>query len=127
MISWEATEVIEGIGFLVGEAVFRYGLEKAFADSEIQYNTLVENSPSGIYLVQNEKIIFANKAFADIYGYSQDEIIGLHSLNIVHPEDRGIVEEIRRKRLKGEEVQSNMKFDVLIKTGILFGFLDEMS
>jgi len=91
------------MALLTGEAIFRYRLESALEDSENQYRTLVENSTSGIYLVQDGKIIFANKKFVDSYGYLRNEMIGMDSLETIHPTDRHIVEDIRQKRLQGQE------------------------
>ena len=112
-----AVETIESIALMAGEAVFRYKLEKALEESENRYRTLIENALSGIYLVQDGKIVFANEAFAKIHGYSIDEIMGIDSVNIVHPEDRHRVEEIRQKRLRGEESPTEYEIRGVTKGG----------
>jgi len=80
--------------------------EEALRESQETYSTMVENSLTGIYIDQDGKIVFANRRFADIYRYSRDELIGMESWKLVHPEDRALTDEIRTKRLKGEEVPS---------------------
>ena len=55
----------------------RRRVEKALRESEEKYSTLVESSLVGIYIDQDEKIVFANRKFAEIYGYSRDEVIGM--------------------------------------------------
>ncbi|MBN1930173.1 MAG: PAS domain S-box protein [Desulfobacterales bacterium] len=77
-------------------------VQKALVESERMYSTLVENSLTGIYINQSGRIVFANKRFAEIYGYSSEEIIGIESWKLVHPEDRDFVFELREKRLRGE-------------------------
>jgi len=77
--------------------------------SENIFQTLVENSLTGIYINLDEKIIFANRRFADIFGYTVDEIIGIDYLKLVHPEDRQKVQEIHRKRLAGEAAPPEYK------------------
>ncbi len=81
-------------------------VEDLLASSQKNYSTLVENSLTGIYTIQDGVIKFANRRAAEIYGYSKDGLIGMDSLAVVHPEDRELVEEVREKRLKGEAVPS---------------------
>jgi PAS domain S-box-containing protein len=72
--------------------------------SEKRYSTLVDSSLTGIYLIQDGKIKFANRKFAEIHGWKQEEMIGMDSLSLIHPEDRAFVAEIREKRLRVERV-----------------------
>ncbi|MCK5417643.1 MAG: PAS domain S-box protein, partial [Desulfobacterales bacterium] len=65
--------------------------ELALRESEQKYATLVEDALIGVYILKDGKIEFANDKFADIYGYSKDELIGLDSLDLVHPHDRPLV------------------------------------
>ncbi|MBN1931513.1 MAG: PAS domain S-box protein [Desulfobacterales bacterium] len=91
--------------------------QSALQESEKKYSTLVENSLTGIYINQNGKIIFANKRFAEIYGYSQEELAGIESWRLVHPEDRAFVAELREKRLIGGKVPSEYRARGLKKDG----------
>jgi PAS domain S-box-containing protein len=78
--------------------------ELALRESEQKYATLIEDALIGVYILKDGKIEFANDKFADIYGYSKDELIGMDSLDLVHPHDRPLVKKLREKRLKGEKV-----------------------
>ena len=78
--------------------------ELALRESELKYGTLVEDALIGVYIIQDAKIEFANDKFAGIYGYSKDELIGMDSLDLVHPDDRPLVKKLREKRLGGEKV-----------------------
>lgn len=93
---------------------------KALQESEEKYSTLVENSLTGIYIDQDAKIVFANKRFAEIYGYSRDELVGVESWRLIHPEDRALTNEIRAKRLRGEEGPSEYDARALTKDGETF-------
>jgi PAS domain S-box-containing protein len=84
----------------------RVQVEAALRESEEKYSTLVEDALIGVYIVQNGKIEFANQKFADIFGYSRDELIGMESLRLIHPSDRAMVKEIRSLRLRGKIVPS---------------------
>ncbi len=95
----------------------RERVEKALRESEEKYSTLVESSLTGIYIDQNEKIVFANRKFAQIFGYSREELAGMEACKLVHPEDRALTDEMRTKRLKGEEASSEYPARGLTKDG----------
>jgi PAS domain S-box-containing protein len=91
--------------------------EQALRESEKKYSTLVENSLTGIYIDQDEKIVFANNRFAEIYRYPKEEMIGIESWKLVHPDDRDLTMEMRTKRLKGEDAPSEYEARGLTKDG----------
>lgn len=91
--------------------------ETALRESEHKYSTLVEDALIGVYIAQDDKIVFANDKFAEIYGYPKEELVGMGSLNLVHPEDRTMVRELREKRLNGEKVPSEYEIRGLKKNG----------
>jgi len=70
--------------------------------TEELYTNVVENSLTGIYIIQNGKIVFANQRFADIYGYPREELIGKDSLDLAHPEDKNLIGAMRQKRIEGK-------------------------
>ena len=49
------------------------------------YKTLVENTANGIFLYKDDEIVFNNRAFARMLGYSQDELKGNDIDAIIHP------------------------------------------
>lgn len=72
-------------------------------ESEELFRILTDASPVGAYLVQDFKFLYVNPAFAAMFGYRPEEIVGrLGPLDLVHPDDRQLVEENVRKRLAGE-------------------------
>jgi len=91
--------------------------EEAVRESEKKYSSLVENSLTGIYIDQDGRIVFANTRFAEIYGYSRDELMDIESWRLVYPEDRVLTDEIRTKRVKGEEVPLEYEARGLTKEG----------
>ena len=91
--------------------------ELALRESEHKYATLVEDALIGVYIIKDGKIEFANDKFADIYGYSKDELIGMDSLELVHPHDRPLVKKLREKRLKGEKVPAEYESKSVRKNG----------
>ena len=89
----------------------------ALRESELKYAILVEDAPIGVYIIQDDKIEFANEKFADIYGYSRDELIGCKAMNLVYPEDRPLVRQIKARRLAGEKVPVEYESRGLRKNG----------
>ena len=91
--------------------------ELALRESEQKYATLVEDALIGVYILKDGKIEFANDKFAEIYGYSKNELIGMDSLDLVHPHDRPLVKKLREKRLKGEKVPVEYESKSVKKNG----------
>lgn len=64
-------------------------LEEKIKESEEFYRMLVDNSFAGIYILQNGRFVFINKAAAKGTGYSEEELLGMDDpFQIIHPEDR---------------------------------------
>jgi PAS domain S-box-containing protein len=115
---FKGTSELETINAQLRTQVFECELaEAALRESEEKYSTLVEDALIGVYINKDGKIDFANDKFAAIYGYSKDELIGMDSTMLVHPEDRPLVEELRKKRLRGEKVPMEYEIRGLKKNG----------
>ena len=108
---------ITGILGIFRDITERKKAEKTRRESEEKHSTLVENSLTGIYIDQDEKIVFANKRFADIYGYTTDEVTHVKYWQLVHPEDRGLIRDIRERRLQGEKAPAEYEARGLTKDG----------
>ena len=91
--------------------------EEALRESEKKYSTVVENSLTGIYIDQDERVVFANNRFAEIYRYLRQELVGMESWRLVHPEDRDLTKEMRTRRLKGEGALSEYEARGLTRDG----------
>jgi PAS domain S-box-containing protein len=84
---------------LAGKSLNRHIHERR--KTEEQYASIIDNSLTGIYIIQGDRIVFANQQFADLYGYSLEEVVGMDALEFVHPEDRSFVKNQREKRFAG--------------------------
>ena len=90
----ERTAELEKINEQVRAQIYECeNAEAALRESENNYSTLVEDALIGVYINKDGKIVFANDKFAAIYGYHKDELIGMESLLLVHPDDRPQVAE----------------------------------
>ena len=97
---------ILGYQGIIRDVTERELAEEALRESEKKYSTLVENSLTGIYIDQDEKIVFANNRFAEIYRYPKGQLIGIETWRLVHPEDRSLTKQMRARRLSGEDAPS---------------------
>jgi diguanylate cyclase (GGDEF)-like protein/PAS domain S-box-containing protein len=83
----------------------RNQMQQAMQESEERYRLLVELSPDGIALHVDGKYVFINPAGAHLLGAShRDQIIGLPTMDIVHPDFRELV----KSRVEQLEKQVDM-------------------
>ena len=66
----------------------RIEYEDALRKSERRYKTLVEEINDGYFVVQDQRITFANQAFCRMHGTSIDNVLGRSFLSFVSPECR---------------------------------------
>ncbi|HOV90418.1 MAG TPA: PAS domain S-box protein [Syntrophorhabdaceae bacterium] len=65
---------------------------KQLAESEKKYRVLVEKIRDGYFVNQDGKIVFANKAFCKMHGYTKKEVIGKEYIEFVSPKS---IEEVK--------------------------------
>jgi PAS domain S-box-containing protein len=91
--------------------------EDALRESEERYRSLVENAGEAIYVAQDGRLKFVNRAGIEIAGYSEQELISKPFIEFIHPDDRAMVGERYLKRLKGEGFNSRYTFRFIAKNG----------
>ncbi len=63
--------------------------EDALRAAEAKYRALVEQSLMGVYIMQNDRLVYVNPKAADLLGYTQQELIDSPSpYEFVHEQDR---------------------------------------
>lgn len=78
--------------------------------------TAYQNSPLGIYIMQDEKLQYTNPQLQKITGYSQKELLGRELLSIVAIEDSDVVRSSTAFTLQ-EESPYPCEYRILSKTG----------
>jgi PAS domain S-box-containing protein len=91
--------------------------ERALRESEERYRNVVDNANEAIIVVQDNTIKFFNKATIDKLGFSAKNMSGSSFLQFIHPDDREIVLERHKKRLKGEKAENIYTIRIITKTG----------
>ena len=76
---------------------------RALEQAEVKFRNLVEDSLAGVYIIQGGTFQYVNPRMAEMFGYTQDEIIRNKRVSdLVAESDRTMVSENIRKRLDGE-------------------------
>ncbi|MCX8052935.1 MAG: PAS domain S-box protein [Armatimonadetes bacterium] len=81
------------------------------------YKALTDNSPTGIIIVQNEKVVYANPYILRLMGYKGENALGSKVWNFVHPDDRDRVQEFYHRRIAGMEAPEHYDVRVITRQG----------
>ncbi|MBI1224913.1 MAG: PAS domain S-box protein [Bacteroidetes bacterium] len=91
---------------------------KALKASELRYRQIVENANDIIYRADAQGYFtYANKTATRLLGYSQEDIIGRHFIEFVHPDWREEVEVFYKKCRDENMMETYLQFPVLTKEG----------
>jgi len=82
----EEVSLMTLIGNQIGTAVANAILHEEMRESEQRYKSLVGNINDGYLLCQRGKVVFANKAFLEIYGFNYSDVIGKDLYNFLSEE-----------------------------------------
>jgi PAS domain S-box-containing protein len=88
--------------------------------AEEAYHTLVEQSLQGLVILQEGRIVFANRAIGQMWGSSPQELLALSEKEVhalVYPDDRAAVWRRYRDRLKGGRLPEHYEFRGIRKDG----------
>lgn len=92
--------------------------DAAIRESEEKFRTLVESSLVGVYIVQDDRFVYANPAMAKIYGYTPEEFLAIESVReTVAPDDRERVDGYIRQRIYGEIPSVKYDYNAIRKDG----------
>jgi PAS domain S-box-containing protein len=94
--------------------------EAELRESEAKYRTLVEQSLQAIVIFQGDpvRLVFVNQAFADMTGYTVEELLTLSAKKVrelVHPADQEFVWTHTTDRLAGKSVPHRYEFRLMRK------------
>jgi PAS domain S-box-containing protein len=124
--AWSSTVLLDDEGavrYIIGIGVDRTEAkrqEEALVAAESKYRALVEQSLVGIYIIQDGRIVYANPKYAEVFGYTRDELMGLpSSLELIAPVDRALAAEHLRRRLQDTPDEGHHQLRGIRKDGRL--------
>jgi len=80
------------------------------AESERRYKTLVQEINDGYFVVQDQRIVFANQAFCRMHGTTQGEVFGRPFLSFVSPDDHERLHETYLGVLNGRPTDGQIQY-----------------
>ena len=102
----------------VNDITERKKTERALWESESKFRHLVEESPVGIYINQDNRFAYVNEAFASIFGRTPEEIMALPTLfELIHEDDHALLRRHVRNRLQDKFVPKHYGVRGLRKDG----------
>ncbi len=121
--SWpeDAIALVRMAGDIFANALERKRASEVQKEAESRYRQLMENSPAGIYVVQNHVLKFSNEKFARLFGYDKpEEFIGMRFLELVAPESRELVNTRLKGRDNGKKDAGHYEFKAVRRDGSAF-------
>ena len=88
----------------------RKRMEEVLRDSEARFRALVEQSLTGIALIQDGKFVYINPRFTELFGYTEDELLGRSPIELVIEADRELVRDNLLKRMEGKIRSAHYEF-----------------
>jgi diguanylate cyclase (GGDEF)-like protein/PAS domain S-box-containing protein len=87
---------------------------------------LIRCAGTGVYIVQDGKFRYVNSLFQELTGYTEQELLDMYSLDLVHPEDR---EMVRKKAIEGLKGQSSLPYEYrfIKKDGSIIWVLEKVT
>jgi len=91
--------------------------EEALRFSEEKYRLLFENASEAIYVVQDQRIVFANQVCEQITGLSLSNLLGISILELVNEPDRRELSIHHKDMIEGRLKNHNATFSVRSRNG----------
>ncbi len=110
---------LQSIADQCGGAIDRIRVENQLWESEEKYRLLVENINESILITQNDKLIYFNKRFLEMLGYSLEELYHQDYQVIYPPAGLDLLEMRRQRREKGINVPPRYETTMKRKDGRL--------
>ena len=82
----------------------QHKIQSALRDSETRFSAIFNQALDGIAHLDDNVITMVNPAFADVLGYTEEELVGQHITEFVIPRDRELVLERTAARIHGEAI-----------------------
>ncbi len=100
-------EVTGSIG-IIADITERKKAEQALRQGEELLRGMTEAAATVIYLVQDGRFTYVNRVMEEISGYTNDELLGMRSTDLIHPEDK---EEARAKAIASLKGHSSLPYE----------------
>jgi PAS domain S-box-containing protein len=90
LIVWGTSGLVTGAALMVGLLFLSYSRreQRVLRQSERRFRSLVQNLSDVIVLVDADgRVTFITPAVKGVLGYEQEELLGTHAFDLIHPDD----------------------------------------
>lgn len=108
---------VAGVISVARDITYRKKAEEAIRESEEKYRLVVQNANEAICVVQDGTMLFVNPKLAEMLGPTEEELIGKSFPPFLHPDDREMVLDRHKRRLKGEVLPAIYPFRIFDSDG----------
>ena len=102
-------KLIETYAQQVGLFIYKKQAEKKLKESEERYKIVTEKNQDGIYIFQDNRIVFANDIICNLIGCSKNELNQINIWKFIHPDDRERIKKIAQNRALGKNTTSSFQ------------------
>ncbi len=111
-------DLAEKIDVLEGEIRGLHRKQKELEASVVKFSALAEGSLAGIFILQDGYVDYLNPRFLEMTAYDHEkELLGRKFSELVHPEDRKLIDGSDLTGIKTEALPERFSFRVLKKNG----------
>ena len=104
--------------YLIQDITESKKIEEDLKEAEQMFRNLVEESMVGVYIIQDEVMVYANPICCSIFGYTEEEFAKIADFSkIVYGPDISIVRENVEARISGEKRSLHYEFRGIKKDG----------
>lgn len=97
------SHVLKVVSGLISVALEKHQYLSELKEAEYKFRAVVEQSLTGIYIIKENRFHYVNPKFAEIFGYTSEQIINDCVVSdLVYEDDRVLVRDNLSKRLRGE-------------------------
>jgi PAS domain S-box-containing protein len=108
---------VERVYTIMEDITQRKEAEKALRESEAIFRNLSDSTSTAIFVYQENKFVFVNRATEVLTGYSKEELLKMNFWDTVHPDYCEEVTKRGKNRQKGKPVSNRNQFKIIKKDG----------
>jgi len=97
----------QGFGAYLRDVSERHRSQASLRNSEERYRSVVEHLGEGMFVAQNNRIVFSNRQASEIMRVPNEALLGSDPVVWIHPDDRATVLELRASLAGGKPIESH--------------------
>ena len=91
--------------------------EDALRESENKFRLVAETAACGIWILQNDRLVYLNREVETLTGYTRAELQAMNAWELVHPEFKPILQARSKGRQTSGHLLSRFQYKIVTKSG----------